>query len=333
VRRFSAALTVTASIACFPMSAAGNDTNAPLVLERTIALDDVSGRIDHMAIDAAGKRLFVAELGNGTVDVVDLQTAKAVGRIGGLREPQGVAYIPDRNLVAVASAGDGTVRFYRAGDLEPIETIALGDDADNIRIDPASGRVIVGYGKGGLAIVDPKTFSVVREVRLAGHPESFQVESGAGRAFVNVPDARQIAVVDLEAGSQTGAWKTPWLWFNFPMALGETGDPLATVFRLPATLAVLNRVTGAIGERISTCGDADDVFFDGKRSRFYVVCGEGAVDVLAYSPDRLDQVARLATSRGARTGLFVPLLDRLYVSAPAGGRGHAAEILVLRPLP
>jgi YVTN family beta-propeller protein len=86
---------------------------APLVLERTIALKGVSGRIDHLAVDLGRKRLFVAELGNGTVDVIDLAGMAVIHRIEGLKEPQGVAYAPGADVLAVASAGDGSVRLFR----------------------------------------------------------------------------------------------------------------------------------------------------------------------------------------------------------------------------
>jgi DNA-binding beta-propeller fold protein YncE len=90
-----------------------------LTLERTIPLPNVSGRIDHLAIDVPHQRLFVAELGNGSVDAIDLSSG-ATRRISGLKEPQGLAYLPDRNQLVVASAGDGTVRFFDANSLAPL---------------------------------------------------------------------------------------------------------------------------------------------------------------------------------------------------------------------
>jgi YVTN family beta-propeller protein len=305
----------------------------PLVLEQTIPLDHVSGRIDHMAIDVAGKRLFVAELGNDTVDVVDLQAGKVVKRISGLKEPQGVAYIADQDLIVVASAGDGSVRFFRAADLSPAGTIDLGDDADNVRIDPTTGHVLVGYDDGGLAIIDPATRSKLEDIKLAGHPESFQIDPKGDRVYVNVPDAHQVAVVDLKSRKQVSTWKTPGLGSNFPMARVDAGAALAVVFRSPARLALLNPTTGAVTASLETCGDADDVFFDGKRDRIYVSCGEGAVDVVQRSPDAVRQTERVATSSGARTSIFVPQLDRLFVAARAGWLGSPAAILVFRPSP
>jgi DNA-binding beta-propeller fold protein YncE len=321
------------SVAVITALSVAAKAEAPLTLEETIALDNVSGRIDHMALDIAGKRLFVAELGNGTVDVIDLQAGKVVGRIINLSEPQGVAYIPDQDLIVVASAGDGSVRFYHAADLKPAKTVVLGDDADNIRIDPANGNILVGYGNGGLAIIDPKTQAKIADIGLPGHPESFQVDSGSNRTFVNVPSADEIVVLDLEADKEAGTWGTAGLGSNFPMALGEAGEPLAVVYRLPPTLAVLNPTNGAIKQTLGVCGDADDVFFDAKRNRFYLSCGEGSIDVVEYPPGRLERIGRVTTSEGARTAIFAPELDRFYVAARAGLVGSQAAILVFRPSP
>ena len=88
--------------------AATNASPQPLVLETTIALPNVPGRIDHMDIDLARKRLFVVELGNGSVDVVDLLSRKVIHRITKLDEPEGIVYIPKADLVAIACGGDGT---------------------------------------------------------------------------------------------------------------------------------------------------------------------------------------------------------------------------------
>ena len=314
-------------------AADGVQAASPLILEQTIPLDGVSGRIDHMAVDVAGRRLFVAELGNGSVDVIDLQARKVTKRISGLNEPQGLAYIADQDLIVVASAGDGSVRFFRAADLSSVGSIALGDDADNVRTDPATGDVLVGYGDGGLAIIDPATRSKLDDIHLAGHPESFQLDPKTDRVYVNVPDVDQIAVVDLNSRKQISAWKTPGLGSNFPMALADGGGALAVVFRSPPRLAILNPATGAITASIETCGDADDVFFDRKRDRFYVSCGEGAVDVVQRNPEGGLRAERVATSSGARTSIFVRQLDRLFVAARAKWLGSTAAILVYRPSP
>ncbi|MEZ2132647.1 MULTISPECIES: YncE family protein [unclassified Sinorhizobium] len=302
----------------------------PLILERTIPLENVRGRIDHMAVDIGRKRLFVAELGNNSVDVIDLQTGKVLERIDGLSEPQGIAYLPDPDLILVANGGDGSVRFFRGGDLSPAGAVSLGDDADNIRVDRQTGDVLIGYGNGSLAIVDPATRSKIGDIALAGHPESFQLDPKTDRVFANVPDARQIVVADLKTRRQVTIWKTPDLSANFPMALEGTGRQLAVVFRSPARLTLWDMATGAMTQSLAICGDADDVFFDGKRDRIYVSCGEGVIDVVQRSRDGLRTTERVTTSSGARTSLFVPELDRLFVAVRATP-GSGAAILVFRP--
>jgi len=309
------------------------DSEPPLVLERTIPLTDVSGRIDHMAVDLRRGRLFVAELGNGTVDVVDLAAGKAIHRIAGLKEPQGVGYSPQVDLIAIASAGDGSVRLFKGEDLSPAGVVSLGEDADNVRLDVRTGQFVVGYGSGGLTVLDPASRSVASDIKLPAHPEGFQLDPSTRRAFVNVPDAGQVAVVDLTAGKQIASWRVPGLKANFPMALDSTGSVLATVFRSPPRLVLLDTKTGVVTANLPICGDADDVFFDAKRQRLYVSCGEGMVDVLQGDVAGYHPLARIPTHSGARTSLFVPELDRLFVAARAGLLGSDAALLVFRPGP
>jgi len=331
--RLVAALLLPAFLCASPEMVRAADAAAPLVLERTIPLAGVSGRIDHMAIDLGRRRLLVAELGNNAVDAIDLVAGKPVHRLAGLREPQGIGYAPKADLIAIANAGDGSVRLYRAEDFSSLGTIDLGDDADNIRLDPQSGQLIIGYGSGGLAMLDPVGRTVVSRAKLPAHPESFQLDPAARRAFVNLPDAHQIAVVDLAVGRQVASWRVPQLGANFPMA--RANGVLAVVFRSPARLVLLDAQSGAVQANLPTCGDADDVFFDDRRKRIYVSCGEGSVDVLQQEATGYRSLARIKTASGARTSLFVPELDRLFVAARAGffGLGSDAAILEFRPQP
>ena len=184
---------------------AAQTAGAPLVLETKIPLGQVSGRIDHLGVDVKRQRLFIAELGNNSLGVVDLAAGKVLRRISGLSEPQGVAYVPFADSVFVANAGDGSVHVLRGDDLAPIARIELGEDADNVRVDPQRNRVLVGYGNGALAVIDPATRTKVSDIRLKGHPESFQIDETGTNVFVNVPDARDIEVADL-ASQANRSW-------------------------------------------------------------------------------------------------------------------------------
>ena len=302
---------------------AATDPSSPLRLVRTIALPDVKGRIDHLAIDLAHHRLFVAEYANGTVDVIDLDAGKVVDRITGLKEPQGLGVTLDGAELVVAS-GDGTVRFYATTDRRPLGKITVGEDADNVRIDARQGHVVVGYGDGALAVIDPATRTVIARVALPAHPEGFRL-SGAD-AIVNIPDKGMIVVADLDDGRMTASWRTGLHRLNFPLALDPAGRWFAAAYRLPAALEMRDRATGAVMSSRSACGDADDLFVDG--ARLYLVCGAGHVGVMSTDGSPAGAVS-VETGAGARTGLFVPELRTLFVAKPA--RGAPAAILMLEP--
>jgi len=301
----------------------------PLQLEGKIALGDVSGRIDHLAIDLTHKRLFVAELGNNSVGVLDLNERRLRHRITGLKEPQGVAYLPGSDTLYVTNAGDGSVLLFQGESHAPAGRLDLGGDADNIRVDASAHRVYVGYGDGGIAVIDTTTNGKVADIPLPAHPESFQLSRSNRRIFVNLPKARAIGVIDRFAGKQTASWPIETA-SNFPMALDEGSERLLVVSRNPAQLSAISMQDGSTIATIDTCGDADDLFLDAPRRRVYVSCGDGAVDVLEPEGTSYRRIARVPTIAGARTSLFVPELDQLFVAARANP-GEPAAIWVFRP--
>lgn len=303
---------------------------SPLMqLEVKIPLGDVEGRIDHLAIDLSRKRLFIAELGKGAAGIVDLEGRQVVHTIGGLKEPQGVAYVPSTDTLFVTNAGDGALLLFRGSDYEPAGRLDLGADADNIRVDAAANRIFIGHGDGALATVDLATNAKIADIPLQAHPESFQLGHSTRHIFVNVPKAREIAVIDRFAGKQTASWPVQ-NGSNFPMALDEKFERVLVSFRNPAQLGVFSMRDGSTIAAIDACGDADDLFVDEKRQRVYLSCGDGYLDVFEPQENSYHRAAHIPTISGARTSLFVPEIDRLFVAARANPVEPAA-IWVFRP--
>ena len=171
----------------------------------------------------------------------------------------------------------------------------------------------------------------VADIALKGHPESFQLEANSPRIFVNVPDAREIAVVDRSRQKQAGSWSTPPdLRANFPLALDESRQQALVMFRHPAKLAAFSMRDGSCLRAIDACGDADDLFIDERRSRVYVSCGEGFVEVFGMQVNGYVRIGRLATSAGSRTARWVPESDRLLLAVRATATEPAA-LWVFRP--
>jgi YVTN family beta-propeller protein len=302
----------------------------PLLVEAKIPLGDIAGRIDHLAYDAERHRLYVAELGNNSVGIVDLTNRSLIRTVSGFEEPQGIGYELSTDTVFVANGGDGSLRLFRGGDFSPAGRIPLGADADNVRVDPATRRVYVGYGSGAIAIIDAASRKRVGDIPLKGHPESFQLESTGPRIYVNVPDAGAIAVLSRDAEKSLAEWPTTELRSNYPLAIDPPNHRLLAVFRRPARLEAFDLTTGSRLGEIAACGDADDIFFDPSRERIYVICGEGKVDAYSSTGNTFNRIARVEIPPGSRTGLYLPEIDRLVVAIRAS-RTDPAAIWVLRP--
>ena len=298
-----------------------------LRLEREIPLPGVEGRIDHMAADVTGQRVFVAALGNGTLEIVDVAQGKRTAEIKDLKEPQGVAYVPSNGAIYVAGGGDGTVRGFDSHTLKPTHEVSLGDDADNLRYDPAHQQLLAGYGKGAIAVLG---LDLARKASfpLPVHPESFQLAPDGQHLFVNLPDNRSVGMLDLAGKTTNPAWSHPMAAGNFPMAVDGTIHRVFIACRTPARLQVINSDTGATSAWTRTVADADDLFVDEALRMVYVIGGEGFVDVLYIRfGDALVSRARVPTAPGARTGLYVSQWHKLLVAAPRQGT-QGARLLV-----
>jgi hypothetical protein len=298
----------------------------PLRLEKEIPLPGVEGRIDHFSEDEAGQRLFVAALGNGSVEIVDLRKGERTAEIKGLEEPQGLYYDSKTDRLFVATGGDGKLRVYDGKSLVLQETQGFGEDADNVRYDQQTGDVWVGYGNG-IAIVN-SAGQKVGSIALGSHPESFQFEETGDRAYVNVPKRLGVVVVDGRKRTVLAKWGLGASFANYPMALDDANKRLFVGCRLPGRLVVLGPTSGRIVDTLPTVGDTDDVFYDATRRMVYVIGGEGAVETLRQrDPDHYERAGRTITAPGARTGFFLQNSSRLYVAVPHRG-SQAAKVLV-----
>jgi DNA-binding beta-propeller fold protein YncE len=299
-----------------------------LRLAQTIPLPSVEGRLDHMAIDVEGQRLFIAALGNSSVEVVDLRAGKRSHSLGGFHEPQGVAWISDRRQLFVASGGDEMCHVLDGSSFASTTLAGKIDDADNVRYDAAAHRVYVGCGNGSLRVYDSTNWTVVDEVTLSAHPESFQLEARGPRIFVNVPDVRHVEVADRSKTRVIASWPLKSAQASFPMGLDEERRHVFVGCRKPPTMIVLNVDSGKEIATVPIDGDPDDVFLDAKRNRIYISCGAGFLDVIDSSNFKL--LEKIPTATGARTCLFVPELNRLYLAVPHRG-DQQAELRVFEP--
>lgn len=294
---------------------------APLVLARTIALPGVAGRIDHLALDLARQRLFVAARGNDSVEVVDLSAGKTLKSLAA-SEPQGILYLAGDDRLVFSNARTGTLDVHDGDTLARLARVEVGADADNLRHDPHAKRVYAACAEGLLVSVATEGWKVLARIPLAGHPESFQLDPGGQRAFLNVPDAHQLVLADLENHAVLRTWPVEEASANFPLAWvpgADSASPglLLLGCRSPARLVLRSAANADPLGTLELSGDTDDLFHDARHERLYAICGAGSVDVF----ERVDAthfraLTKIPTAPGARTGLFVPERGELFVAVP-----------------
>jgi len=325
--------------ACDKMERSSFETASPasggttLRLIQTIPLQSVQGRIDHLSVDLKGQRLFVAALGNNSVEVLDIGAGKLIHSISSLSEPQSALFIPALNKIYVTNGGNGLCQIFDGDSFAEFGRVELSGDADNIRYDSNSASVVVGYGDGGLSFFDAGSGKAASSIKLDGHPESFQLESSDSRIFVNIPSANQVAVVDSQKQKVITTWPLTDGTDNYPMALDESQHRLFVGFRVPARLNVFDTETGKSVASLDSAGDVDDIFYDAAHKLIFVIGGEGYIDIFSQQDaDHYQLLTRIPTAPGARTGLWVPELNRLYIAVPHRGSQEAAiQIFELQP--
>jgi DNA-binding beta-propeller fold protein YncE len=304
----------------------------------SMPLPNVGERFDHMSIDANDQLVFIVDRGNNSVDVADLTTEGVSHIIKDLNEPQGVYYVPQTHQLYVSNGGDGTVEIFNVrNNYDLVKTLSFSQtaaDADNIRYDQSSGLLYVGYGEenqSGIGIINTTSDTVVGSIPLNGHPESFQVEQNGTEIFINVPTANAIEVADKVTRTVIASWRLPTnVNDNFPMALDERDNRLFVGFWSPPTLFVYNTQTGTPIANLSMPQDADDLYYDSASHVIVASCGQGVLYAIGQmNTDVYQPLVSLPTGPLARTSLFYPLQEEIFVAVPQHD-GLSAQLLTFK---
>ena len=348
----AAALLVLTS---FAMGQTNPPTQKAPVLKFTgsIPLTQIDGRIDHTSIDLTGQRLFSSGNGSTVLDVIDLKTGKEVTQIKSLNKPQNSFYVASVNRLFVSNQGDGTVKVFDGTTFALQKTVPLSSDADNIRYDARRHHVLIDYGgekflngqvtggkglkDGAVAVLD-ENGNKVGDIPTGGHPESLQLEQKGNRIFINSPDNHYVVVADLDTHKVLDHWSNPGCE-NYPMALDEAHHRIFVFCRnSPGYVSVIDTESG---KQVTTIqappqSSSDDMFYDASKSRLYVISSmqtlpgaPGIIDVIQQQDaDHYERIGTYASGTGARDGLFVPELGKLFVSSPRQPTGLGGEYLV-----
>ena len=213
MRRTLSVIVALLTLFLSPLTRLEAQGKAPLRLIQTIPMPSVKGRIDHMDVDAEGKRLFVAGLENGSLEIVDLQAGKWVKSVPGFQKPQGIAYVRSLNKLFVASGDDGMLRVFRGDTLELLDSIKLDLGPNRVAYDPHTKLLYVGYGGqdagkdyGEVGIIDGKTDKHLGDVKVEAHPAELLLDKSGKTLFVFLPAMSKVQVVDTKKRQVVSAW-------------------------------------------------------------------------------------------------------------------------------
>ena len=319
--------------------ASSQDTGKqPLRLVQTISMPNLKGRLDHMDVDAKGKRLFVAGLDNGTLEVVDLQAGRWMRSIPGFKKPQGVLYVPELNKLFVASGEDGMLRVFRGDTLDLLDSIQLEPGANRVVYEPNSKLVYIGYGGkdagkdyGEVGIIDAKKDKHIGDIPVAAHPSELLLDKSGTSLFVFISIANRLQVIDTNKRQVISTWK---ISSDRPGdgALDESNFRLFIGTHTPPEMIVMDSKSGKEVARTPTAEGMDGVYCDSLHKLVYVSGGRDLPAGFVYiyqqkDPDHYAMVGQIPTRAGAGTSLWSPEFKRYYVAAPKDDQDDAAILV------
>ena len=302
----------------------------PLKLIATTPLPDFTGDFDHFAVDLKGKRLFLTAEDHKTVEVFDLE-GKRIHSITGFGQPHAAVVLSDGNIVVTDGDGFGRVALVDGKDYKIISTIKLPPGVDGAVFNPVnqyyyveSGGDDAGAKTHVINIIDTKAFKLVGEITLPGnHSEAMAIDHTGKKMYINLTGADQVGVVDLDTSKLIAKWPVPDAQTANALVLDEPNHRVFIATRKPARFFVYDTDTGKVVTTLPTAEMHDDMWFDVARKRIYVTGTETTAVLEQRDADHYSHIADVPAGFQAKTSIFVPELNRLYIAVSGKGKPDA----------
>ncbi|HVM48305.1 MAG TPA: hypothetical protein VMU04_09775, partial [Candidatus Acidoferrum sp.] len=247
--------------------------------------------------------------------VLDARTGKTVADIPGQKRNHGVALVPSAGRGFITDGADASVTVFDLKSYAVLGKVKTAEDADGVIYDPASGKVLVVCGDAGVMVpispdLDPATGKADAAVELGGKPE-FLAADGKGKAYINLVDKNQVAVVDTRAMKVLNKWPTAPGGSPVGMAMDVKGRRLFVGCRRPPKLIVMDADSGKVLADLPIGAGVDATKFGGDA---FASCGDGTLTVVRETaPGEFKVLQTVKTPRGARTMGIDPAAHTLYL--------------------
>jgi DNA-binding beta-propeller fold protein YncE len=304
----------------------------------TARIKIADGNFDYASFDPVHRRLYVARAGGVTAVDVDSGTVSTL--LPSVQRGHEPLILDGGAELLVTDSGSNTAHLADALTGKILADIPTGQKPDGATFDPSSGLALVMNGKSGdITLIDPAKQAAVGTIAVGGALE-FPVVDGAGRAFINVEDQNQIAVVDIAARKLVGHYALAGC--DGPTGMAYIKDAGVLISACDNHVAKVIRASdGADLGTLAIGKGPDAVIYDAARKLAFIPCGwDGVMNVVAVrGPGDVAIVGTIKTQPGARTGAVDPRSGRLYLPTarysltPTGPKPAPGtfEILVVSP--
>jgi hypothetical protein len=339
-----------------PFKSVYSEDKVTLRLVQTISVPGVIGRLDHMAVDLDKKRLFLAAVDNGTLEVIDLDAGKVINSLLGIKDTQDALFLGGHFNKLYVSSLDGTLRIFQGETFRLVQALKLEPDPNRLLYDPATDLIYFGYGGQNAGFDTYERVGIMQAKRGAqsdqfvsdmiapthrpGHLAELAMDED-GRLLVCDSRADLIFQFDTRKRELIKSWPAHGDGAG-DMSLDRPRHRLFVGTRIPPEMTVYDSRSGK--EIVSLPGPEtmDGVFYDPELKRIYMSGGRwygtpqaspGWVYVYQQrDADHYELISKIMTRPGSGTSLFVPRVNRLYVASQRIGDQEAA-ILVFEPVP
>jgi DNA-binding beta-propeller fold protein YncE len=307
----------------------------PLKLIATTPLPDFTGDFDHFAVDLKGKRLFLTAEDHKTVEVFDLE-GKRIHSITGFGQPHAAVVLSDSNIIVTDGDDFGRVALVNGKDYKIMNTIKLPNGVDGAVFNPVNQYYYVESGSDDagakthvINIIDTKAFKLVGEITLPGNrSEAMAIDRAGKKMYVNLAGANQVGVVDLDTRKLITKWPVAGAQGADSLVLDEPNHRLFIATRKPAEFIAYDADTGKVVTMLPTAEMNDDMWFDAARKRFYVTGTETTAVMEQRDADHYSRLTDVSTGYRAKTSIYVPELNRLYIAV--SGKGNPNPKMALQ---
>jgi DNA-binding beta-propeller fold protein YncE len=316
-------------------------TDPPLRLIQTTFLPGYVGDFEHFAADIKGNRLFLIAEDHKTVEVLDIHTGKRLHTISGFGQPHAIEYLPGPNSLIVTEGDEesGAVDLVNGGNYKILDRIKLPANVDGGVYNPTNKYYYVESGGDGpdakthlLSIIDTQSFKRIGDITLPGtKSEAMAIDHAGAKLYVNLRGPDEIGVVDLATRQLIARWPIPESKNENALVLDEPNHRLFSASHTPPKLFVFDIDTGKVIANLPCAENSDDMGYDPVRKRIYIT-GDGSASVIVQQDaDHYVSVAEVPTGYRAKTSIFVPELNRLYIAVSSRGKRAGGKLVAPEP--